>query len=222
MRNFITVLFLLFCAFNSALADSNLNVSENFAGPAVAIGLSSVGTNSDFKYNGSTQNLKYSLGENHLVGTLNLSYLKDISDKWLIGGGLAYDLNSLKDENINYFDSSLGGYNTTIRIKRHLSVYAQPTYALNESTAIFFKAAYHQAKIDIRDNYIYSIKDYKDSLHGFGIGVGAMIFLTKDVFTKLEIEKVSYSRVNIPYGLNRSINYKLSTTTGTVSIGYRF
>lgn len=223
MKKLVASFILSLFTINSAFADSTIKNSKNFAGPAIAIGASSVGTNSKFKYLRNGENSTFSVGENEFIGVAGASYLKDIDEKWLIGGGVTYDLNSLKNKSVHYFNNATGTYDTTIQSKRHLSIYAQPTYALSETTALFLKVSYNQTRIDVSDEYFYSnrINHYKKTLRGVGLGVGTMILLDKNIFTKLEIEYVDYSKVNIPYSPT-TINYKLSTTSGTLSIGYRF
>jgi len=223
MKKLIASAILLTLIANSALADSISENSKNFAGPAIAIGLSSVGTNSTFKSRSTTQNSDYSYGDNQFIGVVNASYLKDINEKWLIGGGATYDLNPLKTKGNHFYNNTVGSFNTTIKSNKHFSIYAQPTFALSESTALFFKAAYHQTRISVKDDFNYVINGYTKTLHGIGLGAGAMIFLNKDIFTKIEIEFVDYSKVNIHDNLTaNSVGYKLSTTSGTVSVGYRF
>ncbi len=223
MKKLTASAILLISIANSALANSTSENSKNFAGPAVAIGWSSVGTNSAFKQSSNTQNQNYSYGDTSFIGVVNASYLKDVNEKWLIGGGATYDLNSLKTKGA-HFDSNLhGNFNTTIQSDNHFSIYAQPTYALSQSTALFFKAAYHQTKINVNDNFNFIINDYKKTLRGIGFGAGTMIFLDKDIFTKFEIEVVDYSKVNTRDNITSSaVNYKLSTTSATLSVGYRF
>lgn len=206
---------------NFAIA-ATLENSKNFAGPAIAIGGSSVATHSKLKHHLPDENSEFSVGDNKFVAVLNGSYLKDITDKWLIGGGVTYDLNSMSNHNAHYYLQGVGTYDSAIRISDHFSIYAQPTYALSPTTALFFKAAYHQAKVRISDSYFYTANtNQKNDLHGFGLGIGAMIFLDKDIFTKLELEYVDYAKVTIPYNTTK-ISYRLSTTSGTLSIGYRF
>jgi len=224
MKKLIASAILLTIMANSAWANSASQNSKNFAGPAIAIGLSSVGSNSTFKTHNNTQNSNYSYADTQFIGVVSASYLKDISEKWLIGGGATYDLNPLKTKGAHFFDNSLGNYNTSIKSNKHFSIYVQPTYSLSQSTALFFKAAYHQTRVNINDNFNYVINGYTKTLHGFGFGAGAMIFLDENLFTKLEIEFVDYSKANIPNGLyvGQNIRYRLSTTSGTISIGYRF
>jgi opacity protein-like surface antigen len=223
MKKLISLAILLISITNSALASSTSENTKNFSGPAIAIGLSSVGTHSKFKSQTNSGNSEYSYGERQFIGVANASYLKDVGEKWLIGGGATYDLNPLKTKGASYYDVTTGNFNTSIKSNGHFSIYVQPTYSLNESTALFFKAGYHKTRINLQDNFNYVINSYSKNLHGFGFGAGAMIFLDKNVFTKLEIEFVNYSKVNMrDLNTARNVSYQLSTTSGTLSIGYRF
>jgi opacity protein-like surface antigen len=131
-------------------------------------------------------------------------------------------LHSLKNGEAGYSSNFTGSYKANVKSESHYSAYIQPTYALNSSTALFLKASYHETKVNIRDNGIlYIVNDYTKTLHGFGLGFGAMVFLNDNIFTKLEMEYVDYSQERIAYN-SSSVGYKLSTTSGTLSIGYRF
>jgi opacity protein-like surface antigen len=222
MKKIILSAALFILIINPALAEMPSN-SKNFAGPAISIGLSSVGTNSKFHHDKSNENTDYSIGHNQFVGVVTASYLKDIANDWLIGGGISYDLQPLKNKSVHYYSNAIGQYETTIKARNHFSVYVQPTYALNQSTSLFLKASYHKTKVNIDDDYFYGISDYRKTLNGIGLGIGTMIFLNKNIFTKFEIEYVSYAKTAIPYNSSSSIiDYKLTTTSGTFNIGYRF
>jgi opacity protein-like surface antigen len=60
-------------------------------------------------------------------------------------------------------------------------------------------------------------------LHGFGYGFGLMTFLNENIFAKVEVEIVDYRKTNLQYtGGSDSGRYRLNTTSGIFSLGYRF
>jgi opacity protein-like surface antigen len=213
-------------SFNQAHANSG-----NFEGPAVALGLGVVGYNSEINYHSSgggseNPNYNHQLGEVNAVGIINLSYLKAMSEKWLIGGGISYDLNSARTGTSENIVDGSGNFSATTKAKHHYSIYVQPTYAFTDTTALFAKLGYHSARITINDNEGMLISNFNQTskdVNGVGYGFGIMTFLNKNVFVKTELEFVNYQRTHVNYpARSGNLTYKLTSAAGIVSVGYRF
>lgn len=216
----------------SILSFKALANSENFSGPAVSLGLGAIGYNSEINYHSSggvqPNNSNSQLGEVNAVGVLGLSYLKTINKKWLIGTGVTYDLNQARTGTSENIVDDVGSFSATTKSKHHYSLYIQPTYALNESTALFAKVGYHSTRITINDDggqILGSFNKTSKDLNGVGYGFGIMAFINKNVFIKTEMEFVNYQRTHISYPNSTNhgnLTYKLTSAAGIVSLGYRF
>ncbi len=166
--------------------------TENFIGPAASLGLGLVATSSSYQYRGTDNNSDHYLGQNRLFGVINLSYLSALNEKWLIGGGASYDLNPSGTGESSYRDSS-SNYTNTTKMEQHFSVYLQPTYTLNETTALFGKVSYHSIKIKLRDDngQLYPITPYSKTLNGLGAGVGVINFIKNSGASSRVLEQVT-------------------------------
>jgi opacity protein-like surface antigen len=101
-----------------------------------------------------------------------------------------------------------------------MSVYIEPTYILNDTTAVFGKLSYNRVNSTV---YFYGDDpDAADSktISGTGIGVGVTHFLTKDLFLKAEIESVHYG--NNTYDGYSPYAAKTKQTNSTISLGVKF
>lgn len=203
--------------------------SENFKGANVSLGASLTNYNSTWTYNEPGTDFSTSLGHSGIVGVLGASYLMKLQEKFLLGLGATYDINdTTAGESKNNVTVS-GNYVATSKVKNHYSIYLQPTYALSDKTALFAKIAYHNAKVEISDSGQLiqgGVNHYQDRIKGAGYGFGFMHFVDKNIFVKAEIEWVEYNKKSIPReyhtGASGTLKYKLTSTAGVLSLGYRF
>lgn len=216
----------LFSALVSSEAFAN---SQNFEGANVSLGASITNYNSTLNYKEPGTDASTTMGHSGFVGVLGTSYLVKIHDKFLMGFGATYDLNNISaGESKNNINTS-GNYYATSKVKNHYSVYFQPTYALSDTTALFAKIGYHNAKAEIQDSgqlISGGIDKYQDHMSGAGFGLGFMHFIEKNVFVKAEFEWVEYNEVSIPgryhTGASGQVRYKLTSSAGIFSLGYKF
>ena len=202
------------------------NYAKNFSGIAATVGLGLAAAQSrisvlDDAHGGA--DTSDDLGENYHTLTLGLSALKEVSDNFLLGGGISYDANGSRTGKSRTFLGS--DFYTTTKIKNHFSVYVQPTYSINESTAFFAKVGYHNARVSINDingQVFFNGLSYGNNVSGVGYGIGLMTMLNKNLFLKIELEKVDYNRINIPFEAGHVTTYSLSTSSGIFSVGYKF
>ncbi len=219
MKKILIVSIILSCL----MTDFALAKTEKFSGPSILLGLSSVGSNS--KISGDYETLN-STGNNSQSITTGASYLHSINNDWLIGAGVGYDFGNSKSESKGFV-----GNGDILRIsnKEHLSIYLQPTYAINDNVALFGKIGYHRSKVIVFNitNEFYESLLYSDNIHGIGGGLGLIASLNKNIFLKLEIEYVDYQANSFQYAILQiiepvSTRYKLTTTAGIFSLGYKF
>lgn len=210
---------LLFLA-NQALANS-----KNFEGAAALIGLEKASYNSKLTSSDDTGFGNQDYGRSQIFAVTNLQYLQAVNDKWLLGGGVSYDLQKQTvGQNHSYVNSV--DRNARVTAKNHYSIYLQPTYATSNQTALFAKLGYHSTRATFSDQNGQILSGFGNSrtkdLQGVGYGFGFMHFLNSNVFAKGEIEFVNYKAASLNYGTSGHANLKLSSTAGIMSLGYKF
>ena len=149
---------------------------------------------------------------------MDLSYIKAIDENFFLGVGATYDLGSINAGYQNWY-----GYNYQAKLQNHFSAYIKPGFAVNDSAAIYAKLGYNWTTAKITDSgEIIAPGSYSQNIQGFGYGLGTQIFLTKDIFTSVEVMRVNYGKVTFNDSNKNPTTFGATTTTGTLSVGYRF
>jgi opacity protein-like surface antigen len=209
---------LLLLAALSVATTSVFAQAKNFEGPSAALSFAAVGVDTKFSYadadgaNGST-----SFGKTSFVTGLDLSYAKAIDSNWLMGFGITYDLNKTKAGEFSDSDDQ-GTSSLSIKAKNHYSVYVQPTYALNNSTALFAKVGYHSMKGEM--TYTDGSSD-SEKFKGIGYGFGVKTFVNKNLFIQAEAQIVDFKNKSFS-DEDGSWGYKVKSNAGIISVGYKF
>ncbi len=201
----------------SVVATPALSQSKNFAGPSIAIHADYTGT--DVKMTLDDGYLNW--GENDVTYGADLSYSIPVDNNFLISFGATYDFDKIKA-------GSLGDTGDTLKLslKDHYSFYIEPTYAFNNSTALFAKLGYHQAKGSVNVS-LYDGGTLTDSasgsknFKGWGYGFGIKTFLNNNVFIKAEASLVEYDKETFTDDAS-TLGFKPETVSGLISIGYKF
>jgi hypothetical protein len=210
----------------SALSSVATAQAASFEGVTVGYGLGS--SSADFvpsneTYFGSSYS-NYggsSLGQGSIVPRIDVSYSKAVQSNILLEGGLTYDFGSQKTASLAYDQGIIYDYAAQASIKNHISLYFAPAYVLNDTLAVFAKLSYNTAKETYSENYV---ADMTHTLNGTGYGFGFKYMANQNVVIKGEVEMVNYSSVHYDDTANSgySADAKLSTTTSTVTMAYKF
>jgi opacity protein-like surface antigen len=188
-----------------------LSQSKNFAGPSIAIHAGYTGTDSKFTFDEFSTNF----GENDVTYGVDLAYSFAVDNNFLISIGATYDFDKIKAGSLS--DTEVGE-ETDIKasLKDHYSFYVEPTYVFNNSTALFAKLGYHQAKgsLTIDDG---DVETLSKNFEGWGYGFGIKTFLNNNVFIKAEASLVEYDKETV-----EDVGFKPETVSGLISIGYKF
>lgn len=143
-----------------------LSQSKNFAGPSIAIGGTAIGTQTTYKITDTDANsASIGLGKSqNLVPSIDLSYSAPVSNNFLLGFGVRYDLGKNKggttsaditttnifngvDNNSEDVIADIRNVETlNLSYKDHYAAYIMPTYLVNNSTGVFAKFGYHKQK----------------------------------------------------------------------------
>ncbi len=154
----------------SVAATPAFSQAKNFEGPSIAIGGTAISTQTNTKI--SDGDVSYGSADfgkaQNLIPSIDLSYSSAISNKFLLGFGVRYDLAKNKsgtsnadvttngvingselatEDSTTYFLSDIRNVESfDISYKDHYALYVMPTYLVNNSTGIFAKLGYHKQK----------------------------------------------------------------------------
>jgi opacity protein-like surface antigen len=196
----------------SVAATPAFSQAKNFAGPSIAIHAGYTGT--DVKMTLDDGYLNW--GENDVTYGADLSYSIPVDNNFLITLGATYDFDKIKAGSIGDTTDSL-----KLSLKNHYSFYIEPTYAFNNSTALFAKLGYHQAKGSVNLNIDPDTASGSKDFDGWGYGFGIKTFLNSNVFIKAEASLVEYDKESFNDG-DAAVGFKPETVSGLISIGYKF
>lgn len=181
-------------------------LADGFNGFYAGVGVGAVGADTKLNFGP----LGATVGETTTVGLLDVGYSLPIRNtKFGVALGATYDLNDTKSGKLEIFD--LKG---ELQGKDHYSVYVQPFYMLTQDSAVFAKIGYHSMKGEVLVNG-QSMESM--NLNGVGLGLGARVFATKNVFFQAEAGWVDYGSKT-----KGEVDVKVRSTNGTVSVGYSF
>ena len=192
-----------------------LSQSKNFAGPSIAIHAGYTGT--DTKMTFDTADAGYlNYGENDVTYGADLAYSFPVDNNFLISIGATYDFDKIKGGSLG-----AGAESLKLSLKDHYSFYIEPTYAFNNSTALFAKLGYHQAKGSVNLAIEGESATGSKNFEGWGYGFGIKTFLNNNVFVKAEASLVEYDKETYGSG-GDAVGFKPETVSGLISIGYKF
>jgi opacity protein-like surface antigen len=191
-----------------------LSQSKNFAGPSIAIHAGYTGTDTKMTFDTAADGY-LNFGENDVTYGADLAYSFPVDNNFLISIGATYDFDKIKGGTMG-----ADGENLKLSLKDHYSFYIEPTYAFNNSTALFAKLGYHQAKGSVNLTGTDNATGSKD-FEGWGYGFGIKTFLNNNVFVKAEASLVEYDKETYGSGSTR-VSFEPQTVSGLISIGYKF
>ena len=195
--------------------------AKNFEGPSAALAFGATGINSNISSTDNAGSSSIDSGKTNLISGLDFSYAKAVDANWLLGFGVTYDLSKSKSGTFAYDDGPTDVGSISLSGKNHYSVYFQPTYALNNTTALFAKVGYHSIKGTITavgDEGNYSAGR---TFTGVGYGVGVKTFLNKNIYVQAEAQLVDFGKKSETDG-DDTQTVKIKSTAGILSIGYKF
>jgi opacity protein-like surface antigen len=187
----------------SVAATPALSQTKNFAGPSMAISISSIGSEVGIVLADGTD--LGTTGKTDAVYGLDLSYSVPIDNKFLIAFGGTYDLNKQDAGNLVGIIS--------FKVKERYSLYLAPTFTINDNSALFLKAGWHNMKAEATADGVSDSENFE----GWGYGAGIKVMIDKNLYAQAELQTVDY-------GSKTSDGEKIDikTSAGIISIGYKF
>lgn len=200
------------------LSDELKNDADYFKGLNIGLGLSILKYNSHF-----FQDNNVNSNSTNIVPRFDGSYSFKLTDKWLLGVGLTFDLSPFNGDSYAYDD-----YNSLkIRTTNHYSLYVQPTYTINNTLGLFSKLSYQSSNI-------YALWTCPSSgvgsgcfddhmrLDGVGVGLGIKKIVGENMYIQVEGEYVDYADKNYVYNTVTGRYNNNNSYSGTLSVGYHF
>ncbi len=175
--------------------------AKNFEGFTAGINVSSVGANTKATVDGETINF----GSQSFVPSVELGYNYAIDDKFVLGLTGTYDFTKT--------DAGQLGNSYTLQMENHYSINLKPGYVVSPNAMIYATVGYNSGTGKITN------VDGTKSFNGIGYGFGATLLLDKNIFMKIEAQRIDY---NTQAAWGDIVNLKPSATVGTIGIGYKF
>ena len=198
---------LVTCSFSAASAQVS---NKNFVGPSVEVGIQFKNLDSSVDDEGTPAIFN---NDSNTLGRLAFNYGLPTSDKLVVTLGASYTAGKSKASTSDYIGTTNAVYDNMY------ALYIAPTYVVNDTTAIFAKASYNSAsaRLSYFSSYGGSFVTDKNTIDGFGYGVGITTFVSKDVFLKAELEKINYGKIDIEGSALKS-----RETNATIAVGIKF
>jgi opacity protein-like surface antigen len=191
-----------------------LSQSTNFAGPSMSIYGSNLKSSmtattldlGDDNETGKTEKTKLAYG-------IDAAYTFGIQKDFFVALGLSYQINDTSFGSFTDSADIVSSYETT----KAYSLYISPMFALNNNTAVFLKGSLNTINI---------VETYNDApvatldieiKNKFGYGFGIQHMINKNVFAKLEYEKIDFGSKDVD-----GVKYEPETQAFKIGIGYKF
>lgn len=179
---------------------------EDFTGFSAGLGAAVSGGEATY----SNKDGSSSLGKRSILAVVDLGYSYQIDPLWGIGVGATYDINKAK-----FGETSSATSQSKVEGKNHYSVYLQPFVVVSPSTAVFAKVGYHSIKMVAKET---NKPDFSKKTNGIGYGLGVKTLIADNFYVQAEAGVVDYSKKT---GSNNN-SLRLKSTTGMLSVGYKF
>jgi len=191
--------------------------ASDFEGFTVGLGVGYVKPEVKYTDNSNNPGKNYKWDNSDSVFQVSANYDNTINDQWLVGIGLTYDLNNT---NAGTETSGYGPVETFI--KDHRSVYVQPTFILDSSSAVFATLGLHQGRVNaLGKNGAFWVDD-KFQVHGIGYGVGYKKIINTNIIVQAELQVVDYKDKTLHDNTGYVWAYEQKTSTGIFTVGYKF
>jgi opacity protein-like surface antigen len=191
---------LLVAALFSVSATGAMAQANPFEGFNAGVSVSSVGSSTTLTLYGDSLNLE----QQSMVPTLDVGYTYGVTKEFALGISATYDLADTKT-------GSVAGLN--FKGKNHYSVNLKPGYVVGSSTMVYAILGYNSVK----GQASFEGDSASTNFNGIGAGVGIAVLIDKNIYLKAEAQQITYNSKK-----DGDLTYKLSSTVGTIGIGYKF
>jgi hypothetical protein len=218
-----------------ALLATSTSLMAQMTGPSVAVSLSRAHAATDGTATGNNNNTTGSVSRNFTIGSIDLDYAQKIDNAWNMSYGINYIPVKGKIGDVSRADTNLGAAGASTsgtatakgELKKHFTLYVEPTYMLNKDSGIYAKLGYVHADLNVTSTTVIAggtTVDDTIGVHGYQYGIGYKTALSNNLYGKIEGTINNYS--NISY---TKVGEETNTFTAnpevkqvTISVGYTF
>ena len=160
-----------------------------------------------------------------------VEYNKTMSKEWDVAFGLDYipfsaEIDDRSQTNSDLIVSSTitGTRKATLDLKNHFTAYIQPSYNLGNGLAVFGKAGFSHADLEISSTGLSSdgTLNSKDKLQGYLAGIGIQKNIDKTMFVRFEGNYTDYDTVTYTNSEGTRFTADPELWTAKISIGKSF
>jgi opacity protein-like surface antigen len=218
-----------------ALLATSTSLMAQMTGPSVAVSLSRAQAATDGTATGNNNNTTGSVSRNFTIASLDLDYAQKINNDWGMSYGINYIPFKGKIADVSRSDTNLGAAGASTsgtatakgELKKHFTVYVEPTYMLNKDSGIYAKLGYVHADLEINSTTVIAggttVADTV-KIHGVQYGIGYKTALSNNLYGKIEASVNNYNDVSYT-----KVGEETNTFTAnpevrqvTISVGYTF
>ncbi|MES2211543.1 MAG: hypothetical protein V4490_00135 [Pseudomonadota bacterium] len=203
----------------------------DFSGFSASIGSGATASKADSFYSPNNSGITqiYLMGNTNTPKLIDVGFATIARPQFLIGLGASYDFGDNDNGSTTGIQEGTT-YRNDVSSHGHYSIYTQPTYVINPTTAAFVKVGYHSTVLKNTDgNQVLVLAGsvpYSESsrVGGVGYGVGLKTFVHNNFYFQTEGQLVQYNTHTKSFiGANyTSLSTKLTSVSGIVSVGYHF
>ena len=222
-----------------ALLASSTSLMAQMTGPSVAISVSraKASTDGSASSGNNTLNTVAEVNRNLTLASIDLDYAQQLNNSWNMSYGINYIPLKGKIADVSRADTNLGGSGSTQtgtatasgELKKHITIYVEPTYMINKDSGVYAKFGYVHADLEIRSTTVIAspagtTANDTISVHGYQYGIGYKTALSKNLYAKIEgtmnkYADISYTKVGEE---TNSFSASPEVKQATISIGYTF
>jgi hypothetical protein len=207
IKNKIISLFASIAIMSFAVQTNVLAQAKNFAGPSLAINGSYNGGNVRMSEGGDT----LFFGQESSVLGVDAAYTFPVDNNFFIALGATYDLGKTKA------GGTTGSVSATAELDEHKSIYLQPGYTFNNSTALFAKLGYHEADGKLNVTVGNASGTLSGTFNGWSYGLGLKSFFNNNAFVQVEGNVTEYESKTA-----LGVSFEPTVVSATISVGYKF
>jgi opacity protein-like surface antigen len=148
------------------------------------------------------------MGDSDYNGGLQAAYGLPLGSRYQLGLGLTLGAGDLRAGTL-----SVNGSELSFRLRNMYSLYAEPGYAVGDSTLLYGKVSY----LGGRGEESYGGEIFGKTYAGLGLGAGVRTMLGERLYLQLELLYGDYE-----WKTARTGAFRPTSTTGSVGLGWRF
>jgi opacity protein-like surface antigen len=194
-----------------ALASSSVFAqASNFQGFSAGANVNFATTSTEVVNNKSV----YKINEASQNASLQAAYGIGLSNSAVLGFGGTYSLGDLK---AGSGSASNGAMTVALKTKNLYSLYLEPGFVVGNTSLAYAKLMYLGTKGERTSSFGPRSTTSSEHFKGMGFGAGFRTMLNKNLYLQAEFLQTNFGSKNI-----HGIDIKISGTTGTVGLGYKF